>query len=189
MKSQNNFELTHDYLVEKARKYLFNNLKCSVVLTELNTRNIREIPDAIGWCNSNSTLIECKTSKQDLQKDKKKIFRGKTDLVTGEEYGSTLGVGNFRYYLTEKDLLINQNLPKKWGLLELYNNKIIEIKKATYIESNKNNEIELLISTLRRMKIKEDIGLNIRIYKDHGFSDLKNKASLTYKQINFDYNI
>ena len=34
-----------------------------------------EIPDVIGFSSNGSTLIECKTSKSDFKRDKKKMFR------------------------------------------------------------------------------------------------------------------
>ena len=57
---------------------------CSVIISEMVSMS-SEQPDVIGFNNSQSILIECKTSRSDFRADKKKHFRIKPDI----------GMGNF----------------------------------------------------------------------------------------------
>lgn len=114
---------------------------CSVVISEMVSM-ASEHPDVIGFNNSQSILIECKTSKSDFKADFKKHFRRKPDL----------GMGNFRFYLTKKGLLNIDEIPEKWGLIELDKNKIEIKKEPEYFENTRNAEYPLLFSALRRGK-------------------------------------
>lgn len=61
-------------------------------------------------------------------------------------------MGNQRYFLTEKGILNINDVPEKWGLLEIENKIIIISKYAQWQECNKNNEIIMLLSYIRRNK-------------------------------------
>ena len=95
--------MTHKDLVKRARAWLTNNQRCTVVLTEFATTNTRETPDAIGFFSSggSSILVECKTSRADFLADNGKAHRQ-------EEY---LGMGNQRYYLVPAKLVKPQEVP------------------------------------------------------------------------------
>lgn len=107
-----------------------------------------EQPDAIGWRSGVSILVECKTSRPDFLADAKKIWRRKPEK----------GMGNWRFYMCEKDLININELPDKWGLV------YVDGKKAEIIvgpkgncewgkymfENNKSAEIKLLVSALAR---------------------------------------
>jgi len=143
--------MTHSDLILYAEKWLkrpcSNNIalgniehpRCSLVLSELVTLSI-EVPDCIGWHGNLSILIECKTSVSDFKADFKKPFRMFPEA----------GMGNQRYFLTEKGLLNIKDIPEKWGLLEIENKKILVSKYAQWQESNKNSEIVMLLSHIRR---------------------------------------
>ena len=145
--------LTHSELIKHAEKWLkkpcSNNIelgnighpRCSLILSELVTISA-EIPDCIGWHSNLSILIECKTSVQDFKADFKKPFRIYPEL----------GMGNQRYFLAEKGILNIKDIPEKWGLLEIENKKIVISKYAQWQECNKNNEIIMLLSHIRREK-------------------------------------
>lgn len=139
-------KLTHDDLVEKARKKLIQIYP--IVITELVSAS-PEQPDAIGFGYWGTTLIECKISKSDFYSDKNKSFRKTPEL----------GMGDFRYYLTPANLLNPMNLPPKWGLYEVRGSRIFTIKKAEKMQANKHGEQMILISAIRRQD-----SINIKKY-------------------------
>lgn len=100
---------THDELVQRAGSWLRAH-GCTVVLLEPFTVRSHEQPDALGfrlgWW---SIAIECKTSRDDFLRDKRKISR-LNDTSVGQE----------RYYLTPPKLLTPSELPEGWGLLEVH---------------------------------------------------------------------
>lgn len=96
--------LTHSELVDLAVRYL-RYKGYEVILTEPGYRS--ELPDAIGFKSGYSCLIECKASRPDFLKDKKKPFRN----------GTTKGVGSERIYLTNPNVANVHDLPPKWKLM------------------------------------------------------------------------
>jgi len=109
--------VTHALLVKKAAAYL-RGIGCKVVLTERTTG--KEFHDAIGWKPSwrgfpISYVVECKVSRADFYKDKRKASRASYAVRPAQHC----------YYLTPANLLaVNYSgvpgpLPDGWGLLEL----------------------------------------------------------------------
>ncbi|OSZ33090.1 hypothetical protein BVZ28_13860 [Alcaligenes faecalis] len=86
---------------------------CQVALSECKTGWRGEIPDAIGFRatghapTDGSVLVEVKVSRSDFLADAKKTHR----------QGG--GVGRWRYYLAPAGLIRTDELPTKWGLLEV----------------------------------------------------------------------
>ena len=147
-------ESEHSKLVEKARVWLFRN--CPVVLTEINS--VSEAPDALGFQNGLSILIECKTSTSDYYADRRKPFRTKPEL----------GIGDYRYYLAPKGLLSKVKLREGWGLLVLCGGGVSKIKAATKFPIvNKWQEIALLQSAIRRIGQTKPEGVSIKAYYQH----------------------
>lgn len=99
-------KMTHNDLVKIAEKWLIGSRKCGAVLTELVTLGM-ETPDAIGFRDGTSTLVECKTSRSDFLADAKKLFRR----------NPWMGMGTFRFYLCPAGIITAQDLPEKWGLI------------------------------------------------------------------------
>lgn len=100
----------HDTLVEEADRYLTDTLNCGFSLAEFHASTGNgEVPDAIGWKGLKSVLIECKTTRSDFHSDKKKHVRK----------NPTEGVGLFRLYMAPKGVLTKDDLPPKWGLIEV----------------------------------------------------------------------
>ena len=68
--------MTHDKLVTIAKRWLLNTKGCGFAFQELCafTPNV-ETPDAIGWRNGITILVECKISRADFLSDKNKLFR------------------------------------------------------------------------------------------------------------------
>lgn len=129
--------MTHDELIYLAVKWLRRVRNCHVVLFEKGTSG--EIPDAIGFkWGPETTLIECKVSRNDFYADRGKPHRKNPET----------GIGLFRFYLTPKGLLKPEELPKGWGLLEVRGKtkRIYRIKKAFRQERNIEREYKLLLS-------------------------------------------
>ena len=95
---------THSELVELAARYL-KSKGYEIILTEPGYRS--ELPDAIGFKSGYSCLIECKASRSDFLRDKKKPHRN----------GTVKGIGSERIYLTNPDVANVHDLPPKWKLM------------------------------------------------------------------------
>lgn len=101
--------MTHAELVEIAARWLRSAKRCGVVLTEAAGGGL-EIPDAIGWRLGGrmSYLVECKASRADFLRDAQKPFRG-----------PGRGVGQSRLYLAPAGMIRPDELPERWGLVEV----------------------------------------------------------------------
>lgn len=107
----------------------------------------RETPDAIGWFNRQSILIECKTSRADFKADMRKPYR--------RGFGDPMwlvGMGNQRYYLTPKGLLNVADFPdERWGLLETDGEHVRRVKQSGGFDIAHADEIAFLVSAIRRI--------------------------------------
>lgn len=153
--------LTHDDLVKRAKRWLLNTVGCSFALVELRTL-APEVPDAIGFKETRSFLVECKTSRSDFLADKAKPFRQWPEV----------GMGNYRFYMAPPGLIRIDELPKHWGLLEVHERVVRIAHPATGFnkrggnihqppafsgESVILNERPMLISALRRVALRGDL--------------------------------
>lgn len=143
-------ELTHSKLVDVARRYLLR--KHPVVVTEMAT--IGEEADAIGWSGGIATLVEAKVSRTDYYSDKNKLFR---------RHPSS-GMGSYRYFITPKNLLIAENLPPGWGLLETDGHRVFKVKSASFVEANHMQEKTVLMSAIRRIGQSCPKGVSVTAY-------------------------
>lgn len=148
---------THQDLVARAETWLRNSAayagiridaacraRCAVVLTEF-VACTTEVPDAIGWANAGriSFLVECKVSRADFLRDRKKWFRARPHV----------GMGVFRYYLTPKGMVSLDELPGGWGLLEL-SGRSVKVTRLAVQQSQRNQaaEMAMLWSQVRRFQ-------------------------------------
>jgi len=125
---------------------------------EIRSMNI-EIPDIIGFMVGKPAtfLIECKTSRADFTADSSKPFR---------QY-PIMGMGTYRSYLCEPGVIEVKDLPEKWGLLYIENDKIrwVHGYKHNAWSSNdkfvfpKNLQAEwhMLGSAVRRMQVRNHL--------------------------------
>jgi Holliday junction resolvase len=95
--------MTHKKLVEIAYRWMLKNAGVGIAFKELKSLD-REIPDVIGFDSWQSVLIECKVSRSDFVKDKKKKHREQ-------------GMGTWRFYCCPAGLIKKEELPEKWGLI------------------------------------------------------------------------
>lgn len=145
--------VTHTDLVSRAERWLRNTLHCRVVLTELVAYTAsRETPDAIGWVNGLSIMVECKRTRSDFYADKKKAAR-----VGGR------AVGHWRFYLTPPGLLSPDEVPAGWGLYEVTGKGIRHAggeryanMRASPFNSDRDSEVAMLVSALARVNKIDD---------------------------------
>jgi hypothetical protein len=137
---------THNALCKRGSKWLKKHSQnvlvpnCQIVAVELFTQVEKEIPDIIGWCGWCSVMIEVKVQRSDFLQDFKKPFR----QICKD------GVGEFRYYLSPENLIIEDELPDMWGLLYETKKGIKIIKKAEKQSSNLIAERNMLTSYIRK---------------------------------------
>lgn len=145
-------EFTHEDLRKMAVRWLTTTRKCSVVLSELVTF-AGEIPDAIGWHNGSSILVEVKVSRADFRRNADKCF-----IRAGR------GMGNRRYFMTPDRLVTEQDLGDgcDYGLLYVTSEGRIKlIKEAARRETEHSGEICMLVSALRRVRTREYLTINV----------------------------
>ena len=140
--------MTHAELVERAVKWLRNEFRCRVVLSELVAlTRAGETPDAIGWVFNRAILVECKRTRSDFYADRKKMAR----------LPHMPALGAWRFYLTPPDILRTSQIPMGWGLYEVQGKKIVHVQgekyanaKAAPLASDRDSEVALLVSALAR---------------------------------------
>lgn len=107
-----------------------------------------ELPDAIGWNGrGGSAVIECKVSRSDFRADLKKPCHRQPPERT---------LGNYRWYLTPRNLIRADEVPVGHGLLEITEKKVFIVVKAPRRQSN--------AATLERAMMAEALG---RIQRAH----------------------
>jgi hypothetical protein len=172
--------MTHDEIVEIARKWLARAYRpasglegghgaCNVVAAELVT-SCWETPDAIGWHSGFTTLVECKVSRSDFLADRKKYFRQNPEV----------GLGYYRYFMAPKGLLKPDEMPAGWGLIEVDEKGKTRVvhRPAPFYKSNKQGEVDLLLSILCRLRVEPGRHVKIRSYNiDDGKEP---RASVTF---------
>lgn len=133
--------LTHGELVRRAWHWLKNSQGCSVVVTRACLA-ADEQPDAIGWDSRGvSVLVECKVSRGDFLRDRKKPHR----------LHASLGMGDRRFYLSPPGLLSPDELPEGWGLLECLPARLRRKKDSAWFgEKDRAQELRHLLAQFRR---------------------------------------
>ena len=137
--------LTHAFLVDKGMRWVRSQngqrwnapLSFGEVVCAGN-----ETPDVMGFSSHGSTLIECKVSKADFKRDKKKMFRSI----------SQKGMGKYRLYMCPTGLITEEELPADWGLIYVSEKgiaKLIVKPKAQYC--NLMAEHAYMYSIIRRL--------------------------------------
>ncbi len=102
-----------------------------------------EKPYAIGFTSGISILIECKLNHSDFAVGKRKTVH----LDSGD-------MGDYKFYLIPKGLVKTDNIPAKYGLLEVENNLISIVREPEFIGGHKESEVALLASVVRRFQKK-----------------------------------
>ena len=149
---------THRELCEIAERWLLGSQRCRVAIAKPNCIVTNEQPDAIGFKSSGSILVEAKTSRADFRADLKKPFR-----VYPQE-----GMGYSRYYICEPGIIMENDLPERWGLLHVLPGGRVRIVRYSghFPESNYAAERRLLTACLyiqKPLKINTVQGRKIQL--------------------------
>lgn len=136
----------HAELVDRAAKWLRGRGGCKVVLTEYRHGGGEE-PDALGLHPLGSVLIECKTTRADFLADAQKPWRK----------SPSTGLGVERYFMAPKGLISPDELPEKWGLLEVRGKRVFILKKAEAFDPAlvALAERPILYSVMRRLVLQD----------------------------------
>src|SRR5690554_3421860 len=143
--------LTHQDLVLRAERWL-KQQGCGIVIRDgfKAATHSGEQPDAIGWRDGLSIVIECKVSRSDFLADKKKPFR-----QFPEE-----GMGDWRFYMCPPGIITIDDLPEGWGLLYAEGRKTHNAHGVPGncgwwmdrpFEGAKRYETQMMYSALRRL--------------------------------------
>jgi len=134
-------KFTHKELVKKAVYWLGHAKQCNPAFGERGSRQLSEIPDAIGFTAHESIVVEVKISKSDLLADKKKTHR-----TNGK------GMGNKRFYLMPHELYeqCSDYDWNGWGVLTCnrYGTKQVRGMASDDFESNIKSERDFLRSRI-----------------------------------------
>jgi len=113
---------------------------CKVAIDECRTGWDGEVPDALGFTATGNplvdgtVLVECKVSRADFLIDRKKPHR-----IGG-------GVGNWRYFMAPEGLIRLDELPEKWGLVEVNGRGHMKVRFGVYTDSNYMLQRDRLVS-------------------------------------------
>lgn len=140
--------MTHQQLVRLAEQWLRRHYRCGIVLSEQSCAS-GETPDVIGWKGKcRSVVVECKISRADFFADREKSFRRQPEL----------GMGCERLYLTPAALIAKEELPPRWGLLEVKGREVRLAVKPSRLsqraEAGLMWEMNLLLASLRRVEVR-----------------------------------
>lgn len=149
--------LTHRELCQIAYKFLKRNgFKVCFHDRFIAVTSTGEQPDAMGFRNSASCLIEAKCSRADLLADRKKRFRK----------NPSLGMGDWRSFISEPGIISIEDLPPGWGLLHVVNGRVRKVHgwpkgnccwgnpDDKPFTGNKQVECDYMLSALRRMELR-----------------------------------
>ncbi len=149
---------THRELCEIAERWLLGTQRCRVAIAEPNCIVTDEQPDAIGFKGYLSILVEAKTSRADFLADAKKPFR-----ICPQK-----GMGQARYYICEPGIIMDDDLPERWGLLHVLQGGRVRIVRYSghFLEANYFAERSLLTACLyiqKPLKINTVQGRKIQL--------------------------
>lgn len=143
--------IDHEDLREMAIRWLRMSRHCAVVISEM-VSSAGEVPDAIGWHMGHSILVECKTSRQDFKQNEFKSFNL-----------SARGMGQQRFFFCKEGLIAPSELTDGWGLITVSSRggRVKVERESEFREPNLRSEVKILVSSLRRVRAREFISLNL----------------------------
>lgn len=135
--------MTHADLVMRACRWLKSHRQCGLVFAEACKNVGIEQPDALGFKNGVSHVVECKVSRADFFADPKKAWK------KFPRHG--LGMGMFRWYAVPAGLVADAEVPPDHGLLWVHPRTVEIVRNAAPREAfNAESERDWLYCTTRR---------------------------------------
>ena len=133
---------------------------CKVAIDECRTGWSGEIPDAIGFrfagmedsSMDGTVLVECKVSRSDFLADKAKPHR------------QTGGVGNWRYFMAPEGVISPEELPGKWGLVEVNGRGHLKTRVGAYTDSNYKLQRDRLAAMRHQSDTAREFFLVVRMF-------------------------
>lgn len=131
---------------------------CKVAIDECITGWSGEIPDAIGYCSTGqplrdgTVLVECKVSRADFLADRSKPHR------------QSGGVGNWRYFMAPEGIIATEELPDRWGLVEVNARGHLKVRRGVYVDSNYMLQGERLASMRHESDALREQFLIVRMF-------------------------
>lgn len=130
---------------------------CKVAIDECRTGWNGEIPDALGYRFDGSymdgtVLVECKVSRSDFMADK------------GKEHRTAGGVGNWRYFMAPEGLISPDELPSRWGLVEVNKRGHIQTIVGAFTDQNYFARCERLAAMRHQSDISREFFLVVRMF-------------------------
>ncbi|WP_313418801.1 hypothetical protein [Sphingobacterium multivorum] len=148
--------MTHSQLIAIGIDFVKKRFRYPLVFSEIMSAVYTgEIPDIIAFGAFNKSIVlECKISRSDFLRDRKKPFR----------LDPSLGMGKYRFYIAPVGIIHPSDLPERWGLIVVDSEGRADIKVNPYCKTSSGNiwfngfeqnfkaERALLFSVLRRIK-------------------------------------
>lgn len=121
---------THAEVQDAVASYFMTAGRMRIVCKEMRSK-LKEVPDIYGIDRLGTYMVEVKVTRKDFLADAKKTFR-----LRPKE-----GVGKWRYYACPAGVILESDLPPKWGLIYLHPDGKIEIVRGkrfnTRLDDNK----------------------------------------------------
>ncbi len=117
---------------------------CKIIAVDKMSQS-GERPDLLGFYDALSILVEVKISRADFFRDMKKTWR---------RYST--GMGIHRLYLTPKELLRPEEIPEKYGLIEVdeFGNLEVVVEGDSFLPTYDAKSERAILLSLLRMKAK-----------------------------------
>lgn len=173
----------HRDLVLRACRWLEKTERCTRVFAEVQTLNLSEFPDAIGYNTRGETVVvEAKASVSDFKRDASKEWKRRAkaweSAPPGEASSSQpIGMGAWRYYIMPREMVPLDAIPECHGVLWVSDKgKVFRMRKAPHRPlRDVNSEISILCTMLQRYE------LDLRwLPKEYRFeTERENKARVT----------
>lgn len=133
---------------------------CKVAIDECCTGWSGEVPDALGYRYSGAindpadgtVLVECKVSRSDFLADRNKPHR------------QTGGVGNWRYFMAPEGIIRVDELPEKWGLVEVNARGHMKLRHGVFIDTNYHLQRERLAAMRHDSETVREFFLVVRLF-------------------------
>lgn len=133
---------------------------CKVAIDECRTGWSGEVPDAIGFrytgavdgLEDGTVLVECKVSRSDFFADASKPHR------------NSGGVGNWRYYMAPEGVFRLDDLPPKWGLIEVLARGRTKLLRGFYSDTNYLLRRERLAAMRHDSETNRELFLLVRMF-------------------------